>query len=142
MSSYRFQRAYPKRPRIVLVGEILCVLLLVMGGSVLAHDEGILEASPPNHEDVQKAGSSSTKEAGLQAASWVLTLPYGAAKVAYAIGGGIVGGLAWAMTGGNTEVAKSIWIPSMTGDYIVQPQHLKREKPLRFLGVPSEGSSA
>lgn len=57
--------------------------------------------------------------------------------MAYAIGGGIVGGLGWAMTGGNLEVGKSVWIPSMTGDYIVQPQHLTREKPLRFLGVLS-----
>jgi hypothetical protein len=55
----------------------------------------------------------------------MLSMPYGAAKVAYAIGGGIVGGLAWAMTGGNLEVAKSVWIPSMTGDYIVQPHRGK-----------------
>jgi len=58
--------------------------------------------------------------------------------MAYAIGGGIVGSFAWAMRG--MEVAKSIWIPSMTGDYIVQPQHLTGEKHLHFVGVPSEGS--
>jgi hypothetical protein len=35
-------------------------------------------------------------------------------------------------------VAKSIWVPSMTGDYIVQPQHLTGEKHLYFVGVSSE----
>jgi hypothetical protein len=56
----------------------------------------------------------------------------------YSIGGGIVGGFAWAVTGGNLAVAKSIWVPSMTGDYIVQPQHLTGEKHLYFVGVSSE----
>jgi hypothetical protein len=59
--------------------------------------------------------------------------------MAYAIGGGIVGGLAWTMTGGNMEVAKSIWIPSMTGHYIVEPHQLTGEKHLYFVGVSSEG---
>jgi hypothetical protein len=58
--------------------------------------------------------------------------------MAYAIGGGIIGGFAWAITGGGMEVAKSIWIPSMTGDYIIQPQHLTGEKHLHFVGVSSE----
>lgn len=65
-------------------------------------------------------------------------MPYGAVKVAYAIGGGIVGSLAWAMTGGNLEVAKSVWIPSIIGDYIVQPQHLTGEKHFYFVGVSSD----
>ncbi|GKS64588.1 hypothetical protein YTPLAS72_18920 [Nitrospira sp.] len=124
-----------------VVGAALCLSLVMMGGSARAHGEEMHEANPLSHEDIQKTSPSRSKEAGLQAASWLLTLPYGAAKVAYAVGGGVVGGLAWAMTGGKTEVAKSVWIPSMTGDYIVQPQHLTKEKPLRFLGVPSEAPS-
>ncbi|MDR4462978.1 MAG: hypothetical protein MRJ66_01815 [Nitrospira sp.] len=138
-----------------VVGAALCLLIVAMGGSVLAHEmpetsplspEELHKVSPEeipeaSRVEIQNASPSRSKEAGLQAASWLLTLPYGAAKVAYAVGGGVVGGLAWAMTGGKTEVAKSVWIPSMTGDYIVQPQHLTKEKPLRFLGVPSEAPS-
>jgi len=48
-----------------------------------------------------------------------------------------VGGLAWVVTGGNVEVAKSVWIPSMTGDYVVQPQHLTGGKTLYFVGRSS-----
>ena len=102
------------------------LLLTVTGGPVLA--DTIPEASPQG--------------AGLQASSWILTIPYGAVKAAYAIGGGIVGGFAWALSGGNMEVGKSVWIPSMTGDYIVQPQHLTREKTLHFVGRPSDEPAA
>lgn len=59
--------------------------------------------------------------------------------MAYAIGGGIVGSLALALTGGDMQVAKSVWIPSMTGHYIVQPENLTGEKHLYFVGASSEG---
>lgn len=72
--------------------------------------------------------------AGLQAASWLATVPYGAAKVVYAVSGGLVGGLAWVMTGGNTDIAKAIWSPTMTGHYTVQPQNLTGDRPLHFVG--------
>ena len=78
--------------------------------------------------------SQSPSGAGLQAASWLATVPYGAAKVLYAVSGGVVGSLAWVMTGGNTDVAKAIWSPSMTGHYIVHPQNLTGDRPLRFVG--------
>jgi len=111
-----------RRRRSFILSVAFGLLLAVTAGPVLA--EEIPEASPQG--------------AGLQAASWVLTIPYGAVKTAYAIGGGIVGGLAWVVTGGNVEVAKSVWIPSMTGDYIVQPQHLTGEKTLYFVGRSSD----
>ena len=88
----------------------------------------------------EQSGTSSEEAAGLQAASWLATIPYGAVKVAYALGGSIVGGLTWAMSGGDTAAAKAVWIPSMTGDYIVQPQNLTGEKPLHFMGGSSEKS--
>ena len=82
--------------------------------------------------------SGSPSGAGLQAASWLATVPYGAAKVVYAVSGGLVGSLAWVMTGGNTEIAKAIWSPTMTGHYIVQPQNLTGDRPLHFVGGSSE----
>ena len=76
--------------------------------------------------------------AGLQAASWLATVPYGAAKVIYAVSGGLVGGLAWVMTGGNTDIAKAIWSPTMTGHYTVQPQNLTGDRALHFVGGSPE----
>lgn len=138
MSTNRFPRV--QAGRMLLVGAAFCTVLVMTEESVLAHGEDIFEASPSQSSISSPSNLSTPEAAGLQAASWALTVPYGAAKMAYAIGGGIVGSLAWAITGGNMEVAKSIWIPSMTGDYIVQPQHLTGEKRLYFVGVSPEGS--
>jgi hypothetical protein len=78
--------------------------------------------------------SGSARGAGLQAASWLATVPYGAAKVAYAIGGGVVGSLAWVMSGGNTDTARAIWGPAMTGSYIIQPRNLTGDEAIHFVG--------
>jgi len=88
----------------------------------------------------EQSGTSPEGAAGLQAVSWLTTVPYGAVKVAYALGGGIVGGFTWVLSGGDTEAAKAVWIPSMTGDYIVQPENLTGDKPLHFVGGSSEKS--
>ncbi|MFY4727900.1 hypothetical protein [Nitrospira sp. BLG_2] len=137
MSTNRFLRV--QAVRMLLVAATFCTLLVVTGESVLAHGEDISETSPSQSSASNPSNLASPAAAGLQAACWALTVPYGAAKMAYAIGGGIVGGFAWAITGGDMEVAKSIWFPSMTGDYIVQPQHLTGEKHLYFVGVSPEG---
>jgi hypothetical protein len=123
--------------QVLLVAATFCALLVVPAKPVLAHGDDISEMSPSHSSPSSPSNLSSPEAAGRQAACWALTIPYGAAKMVYAIGGGIVGGLALAITGGNMEVAKSIWIPSMTGDYIVQPQHLTGEKRLYFVGVSS-----
>ncbi len=80
------------------------------------------------------AERSVAKEAWLQVSSWVVTIPYGVMKVAYALSGGAVGSLTWLVTMGNTELAKEVWVPSMTGDYIVRPENLTGERDLHFVG--------
>jgi hypothetical protein len=104
-----------------IIGAIVAALIVLTGSPAIAAERS--ETSPGG--------------VALEAPSWLLTIPYGAVKVAYAIGGGIVGCLAWAVTGGKTEVAESVWIPSMTGDYIVRPENLSGEKPLHFVGQKS-----
>ena len=138
MSTNRF--LWVQAGRVLLVGATVFALLVVTGESVLAHGDGISETSPLPSSPSSQSNLASPEAARLQAACWALTIPYGAAKMVYAIGGGIVGGFAWAVTGGNMAVAKSIWIPSMTGHYIVQPQHLTGEERLYFVGRSSEGS--
>ncbi|NJN36635.1 MAG: hypothetical protein HC794_05710, partial [Nitrospiraceae bacterium] len=55
--------------------------------------------------------------------------------------GGIVGGLAYLFSGGSEQTAKSIWIPSMYGTYVIVPEHLTGDRPVRFLGVAAESES-
>jgi hypothetical protein len=107
---------------------ILIAAVLSVGMGMIANPASAEEQSAANPQGV-----------GLQAASWVLTIPYGAVKSVYALSGSMVGGLAWVATGGNIEPAKGVWIPSMTGDYIVQPENLTGEKKLQFVGQTSGG---
>lgn len=71
----------------------------------------------------------------MQAAAGISTLLYLPLKLAFAIGGGVVGGLAYAFSGGNEQAAKSIWATSLYGTYILTPEHLQGNRPIRFLGV-------
>jgi hypothetical protein len=78
----------------------------------------------------------------MQAASALATIVYFPLKAAFAIGGGIVGGLAYAFSGGSEQTAKNIWIPSMYGTYVITPEHLTGDRAVRFLGVAAETDSA
>jgi len=60
---------------------------------------------------------------------------YGAAKLAFAISGGIVGGLAWAFSGGDIETADNVWNPTLKGTYVITPDHLKGVAPIEFIGT-------
>ncbi|MGQ0667594.1 MAG: hypothetical protein ACT4O4_11215 [Nitrospiraceae bacterium] len=80
--------------------------------------------------------------AGMGAASAASTIVYFPFKAAFAIGGGIVGGLAYAFSGGSEQTAKNIWIPSMYGTYLITPEHLTGDRPVRFLGVAAESERA
>ena len=101
------------------------------------------ENTPPPTTGNTEGGTASS--AGMQAAAAVSTILYFPLKAAFAIGGGIVGGLAYAFSGGNEHAAKSIWDTSRRGTYIITPDHLQGDRPIRFLGVadsPDASASA
>jgi hypothetical protein len=91
--------------------------------------------SQTSSTDTQQGTASG---AGMQAASAVATILYFPLKAAFAIGGGVVGGLAYAFSGGSEQTAKNIWIPSMYGTYIITPEHLTGDRAVRFLGVAAD----
>lgn len=91
--------------------------------------------SQSSSADTQQGTASG---AGIQAASAVATILYFPLKAAFAIGGGIVGGLAYAFSGGSEQTAKNIWIPSMYGTYVITPDHLTGDRAVRFLGVAAD----
>ena len=53
------------------------------------------------------------------------SLVYAPIKLVVALGGTLGGGLAWAFSGGNDELAGSIIRPSLTGDSVLTPDHLR-----------------
>ena len=68
---------------------------------------------------------SAWEEAGLGVASVLSSAIYSPIKVHYAALGAVAGGVAWAVTGGNAELAQKIWEPALRGDYVITPKMLR-----------------
>ncbi|GKS56624.1 hypothetical protein YTPLAS18_01510 [Nitrospira sp.] len=88
------------------------------------------------------ATESTGSQAGMGAAVFFSNLLYMPAKFVYAILGGVVGGLAYPLSGMDDKVAKRIWDASLRGTYVLTPDHLRGDRPVRFLGVPQEEEDA
>lgn len=78
------------------------------------------------------------KEAGMGVGSAFATLIYAPLKLAYAAGGLVVGGLAWAFSGGDANVAAIILTPSLLGDYVVTTRQLTGQQEIEFIGRKPE----
>jgi len=89
-----------------------------------------LALAPAAHAD----DNATPEGAGMGAASMLATLFYGPAKLVYATTGGIVGGLAYGLTGGNADVAVPILESSLYGDYYLTPAQLRGEQSIEFVG--------
>lgn len=118
--------------------KVLLILVLMAFGSTTFVFPLLAQDTAPSSTPTADASTGTPSGVGMQAASAVATILYFPFKAAFAIGGGIVGGLAYAFSGGSEQTAKNIWVPSLYGTYIITPEHLKGDKPVRFLGVPSE----
>lgn len=105
----------------------LAALGLVVAGPARADDRGITT------EDSRELAT----DAGVGAAAGLSSLVYAPAKIVYAIGGGVVAGLAYVVSGGDADVAKPILDASVKGDYVVTPEHIQGKRPLEFVGRPS-----
>lgn len=75
-----------------------------------------------------------SKNAGVGVGSALASLVYAPVKLCYAIGGLVIGGLAWGFSGGDNNVAKVVLTPSVLGDYVVTPDHLRGKSTLEFFG--------
>lgn len=134
-SGLRKYRIVPEAYLDGTVGRFLTIMLIVtfMGLTVIPPGSALAEE--------QTSGTESSDSAGMQVASWLLTIPYCAGKSAFAIAGSVVGGLGYAFSGGNTETAQAIWTKSVYGTYILRPAHLRGEEPIHFLGKADDDQS-
>ena len=94
-----------------------------------------LIAITPTVASAESGQQSQSSEAGLGIASGLLTIVYLPFKLAYAVLGGVVGGFAWGLGGGDVETGKAVWEPSFYGTYVITPSHLRGDEPVRFVGV-------
>ncbi len=81
-------------------------------------------------DDVDKAKN----DAGLGLATVVANIFYVPVKVGYAAIGGVTGGLGYVLTGGNKDVARKVWVPSIGGDYVLSRDMVAGQQPIEFKG--------
>jgi hypothetical protein len=103
---------------------ILCIYVVMTVPTAYAEDT----------EDATTDYAVVVSETGMEAASALATMVYFPAKAAFALGGGIAGGLTYAFTGGDEKATSKIWRASMEGDYMVKPGNLTGEVPINFVG--------
>ena len=87
-------------------------------------------------------GAAYLEDAGWGLLTVLSNVLYMPAKLTYAALGGLTGGLAFGLTGGNLETAETVWTTSMAGTYVVTPGMLRGEEAIAFAGSPSSGETA
>ena len=101
-------------------------LVLALGCALL------LAASPAG---AGSGGDESVgRQGGLGLAAAATTLVYTPLKLAYAITGSVIAGLAWVFSAGDNDVAGPIFTAALRGDYVITPDHLTGRERIEFFG--------
>jgi hypothetical protein len=72
------------------------------------------------------------EDAGMGTATVLANVLYVPAKLVYATLGGVTGGFAYVLTGANYNVAEKVWMPSLGGNYVLNSDQLRGDKPIYF----------
>jgi hypothetical protein len=125
---------FSRRFELSLIALALALLLAapapILAQAVAPASETATQTQVPQPDE----GGVNWKGVGFGTLSVLANIPYIPAKLVYAILGGIVGGGAWAITAGNTQVANTVWRSSLGGDYVVTPGMLEGQVPINFSG--------
>jgi hypothetical protein len=126
--------------RLVVAGLMTCAVVAarpVSAGDV-GHEEGATSDDVAAFD--QSTGSSDTwSTVGWGALTGLSNLVYVPAKLVYAGIGGLTGGLALGLTGGDMNTAQGIWEPSLGGDYFLTPGMIQGDESFSFAGTPAAG---
>ena len=97
--------------------------------TLLASSAALVLLAGPAH-----AEESTAQEGGWGVVAGLGTLLYSPVKVVYAGCGLLFGGIAWGLSGGDHDVFDAVVTPAVRGDYVLQPAHIRGQKPLEFFG--------
>ena len=84
----------------------------------------------------QPARAGFLEDAGWGSLTVLSNIVYMPVKLVYATLGGLTGGIALGLTGGDMDVADSIWVTSMGGNYVLTPPMLRGEESISIAGTP------
>jgi len=73
-------------------------------------------------------------EGGLGAVAALSSLIYGPIKVTYCVLGVVFGGMAYGLSGGDSDVLSAVVTPAVRGDYVITPSVIRGERSLEFIG--------
>ena len=115
----------------IAIAVLTAALALPMAAQ--AQDSSGVGTNPQVPQPDQTSGVN-WKGVGVGAGTVVGNILYMPAKLLYGIGGGIVGGAGYLLTGGNTQVSNTIWRSSLGGDYVLTPAMVAGKEPVHFSG--------
>ena len=87
------------------------------------------------------ASAGYLEDAGWGSLTMLSNVVYMPAKLGYAALGGLTGGLAFALSGGDLQPAETVWVTSMGGTYVLTPRMLRGEDAIAFAGTPGGQST-
>jgi hypothetical protein len=121
------------RFKLTSLSAVLLAATVGLTSTVSAQDTTPKSTSPAQ---VPQSDSSDVnwKGVGVGAGTVAANLLYVPAKLVYGILGGIGGGAGYALTGGNQEVANTIWRSSLGGDYVLTPEMISGKQAVHFSG--------
>ena len=85
----------------------------------------------------QPARAGFLEDAGWGTLTMLSNALYMPTKLVYATVGGLTGGIALGLTGGDLETAEKIWVTSMSGTYVLTPGMLQGQDAIAFAGTPA-----
>ena len=107
--------------------KVAGIVLMLFAVWVLAAPEGA-RASGPCEDPYLETDAGPV----LHAASWVATVPYFAAKGLVALAGGVVSIPVYILSLKNERITRAVWLPAVSGTYVLTPAHLTGKQPIRF----------
>jgi hypothetical protein len=95
----------------------------------------VIHQSAPFREVVVEEYHSAGAEMGMGVASTILSVFYTPVRLAVGVVGAGLGGVEGWLTGGDLRTARSMWRPTVEGDYFIRPDHLDKTERYEWSNV-------
>ena len=96
------------------------------------HEQAVVHQRAPFRDVVLEERHSAGAEWGMGVASTVLSIFYTPVRLVVGVVGAGLGGVEGWVTGGDLRTARSMWRPTVEGDYFIRPDHLDRTERYEF----------
>jgi hypothetical protein len=107
----------------------------VIESAPVTEERTVVHETPPFREVVVEEYHSAGAELGMGIASTIFSVFYTPVRLAVGVVGAGLGGVEGWLTGGDLRTARSMWRPTVEGDYYVRPDHLDKTERFQFSNV-------